>query len=90
MSIAISQYKQTSHLRVITQFQEIMCGIGIDPGNEKSLSILMKKAGPLSDKLAQESMDRGIRDLIELQGKGEEVGISFDVLYNNCKNQLNL
>ena len=74
----------------VTQFQEIMCGIGIDPGNEKSLSILMKKAGPLSDKLAQESMDRGIRDLIELQGKGEEVGISFDVLYNNCKNRKGL
>ena len=68
-----------------TQWQEIMGGIGVHAGSTNGMNNLMTAVGPLNEKLANESMTRGIDGLIELQAKGEEVGVSFDVMYNNSK-----
>ena len=69
----------------VEQWREILGGIGIDSGSENGLRDVIKAVAPINEKLAQESMDRGIQGLLDLQAKGEEVGISFDQNYNNSR-----
>ena len=73
-----------------TQWQEIMGGIGVDAGSESGMRKLMNKVAPLNKKLAQQSMTKNIQNLTESQARGEEVGISFDVMYNNSRARNNI
>ena len=50
----------------------------------------MNKIAPLNKKLAQQSMTKNIQNLTESQARGEEVGISFDVMYNNLRERNNI
>ena len=50
----------------------------------------MNKIAPLNKKLAQQSMTKNIQNLTESQARGEEVGISFDVMYNNSRARNNI
>ena len=62
---------------------KLFAHLNIHPGSEDALTRLINRVGPVNEKVAMLSMSNGIEELKQIQARGEEIGYSVDMMYNN-------
>jgi len=68
-----------------TQIRRLFLEIGVDVGPASTLQNLCNQITHLTKQLANDSMDRGIEEIIEQKERGNATHISQDGCYNNRK-----